>query len=73
MMGKRHGTQAGDPAKGARAFWEVAQMEKPPVRMAIGSDCYKMILQKLDAQKELVKEHEKLSNSTDVDGYKPPS
>jgi len=39
-MGKRNGTQAGDPAKGARAMWEIAQMQDPPLRTVIGSDAY---------------------------------
>lgn len=72
QMGERNGTQAGDPAKGARAFWEIAKMDDPPLRVVVGSDAYKAILAKIDSYKELYPKYEKLSNSTDVDGYKPP-
>ena len=41
-MGKRHGTQPGDPVKGAQAMYELAVMEEPPLRVVIGSDAYKV-------------------------------
>ena len=43
-MGKRHGTQVGDPVKGAKAMYELAVMENPPLRVVIGSDAYKVCL-----------------------------
>lgn len=72
-MGKRNGTQAGDPPKGARAMYEIATMEDPPLRVCIGSDAYAGIMGKLKTYDENYKKYEKLSHSTDVDGYKPPS
>lgn len=72
-MGKRHMTQAGDPAKAAKAFYELAVMKDPPLRCIVGTDAYSTINQKLEAYSDNVKRFEKLSNSTDVDGYKPPS
>lgn len=69
---KRNGTQAGDPAKGAQAFYDLAVMEDPPLRCVVGTDAYAGINTKLDTYRENVKKFEKLSNSTDVDGYKPP-
>ncbi|KAJ4388978.1 hypothetical protein N0V93_006440 [Gnomoniopsis smithogilvyi] len=63
----RHGTQAGDPAKGARAMYELATMQDPPLRAVIGSDAYKAMQTKLETYSESVKKFEKLSNSTDVD------
>lgn len=48
-MGERHGTQAGDPVKGARAMWEIANMEDPPLRLVIGSDAYTAIQGKIKA------------------------
>lgn len=71
-MGKRHGTQAGDPKKGAQAFYDLAVMPNPPLRCIVGTDAYAAINEKLDAYRESVKKYEKLSNSTDVDGYKKP-
>jgi len=71
-MEKRHGSQAGDPAKGAKAMYEFAIMKDPPLRVVIGTDAYKAIHTKLDAYRENYTKYEKLSNSTDVDGYKAP-
>ena len=46
-MGETNGTQAGDPVKGARAMWEIASMDDPPLRTVIGSDAYAGIMNKL--------------------------
>ncbi|MCJ1407841.1 hypothetical protein MMC19_001912 [Ptychographa xylographoides] len=66
-MGKRHGTQVGDPVKGAKAMYELAVMENPPLRVVIGSDAYKAVMGKLETYGENYRKYEKLSNSTDVD------
>jgi NAD(P)-dependent dehydrogenase (short-subunit alcohol dehydrogenase family) len=73
IMGKRHGTQAGDPIKGAKAFYELAVMKDPPLRCIVGTDAYAAINEKLETYRENVKKYEALSTSTDVDGYKPPT
>lgn len=73
VMGKRHGTQAGDPPKAAKVFYELAVMKDPPLRCIVGTDAYQRINEKLGSYAENVKKYEKLSNSTDVDGYKPPN
>lgn len=70
---KKHGTQAGDPAKAANAFYELAVMKDPPMRCLVGTDAYSGMTNKLKEYGESVKKFEKLSNSTDVDGYKPPN
>ena len=72
-MGDRNGTQAGDPIKGANAMYELAVMKDPPLRVVIGSDAYKGIMGKIEAYRENYKKYEKLSNSTDVEGYQAPS
>ncbi|TVY56963.1 putative oxidoreductase [Lachnellula cervina] len=69
IMGKRHGTQAGDPPKGAKAMYELAVMKDPPLRVVIGSDAYKGVMDKIKSYDENYKKYEKISNSTDVDGY----
>ncbi|TVY49818.1 putative oxidoreductase [Lachnellula occidentalis] len=69
LMGKRNGTQAGDPPKGAKAMYELAIMKDPPLRVVIGSDAYKGMMDKLKTYGENYKKYEKISNSTDVDGY----
>jgi len=73
MMQKRNGTQAGDPPKGAAAMYELATMEDPPLRCVIGSDAYTAMNTKLENYSKNVKRFEKLSNSTDVEGYERPS
>ncbi|KAK6434525.1 hypothetical protein LTR95_009289 [Oleoguttula sp. CCFEE 5521] len=72
-MQKRNGTQAGEPKKGAEAMWEVAKMKDPPLRLVIGSDAYTAIMGKLKTYGENYPKYEKLSNSTDVEGYQRPS
>ena len=72
VIGKRHGTQAGDPLKGAKAMYELAVLEDPPLRVVIGSDAYKAILAKIEAYGHNYRKYEKISNSTDVDGYQRP-
>lgn len=72
-MGDRHGSQAGDPVKGAKAMYELAVMQDPPLRVVIGSDAYKAIMSKIDAYSQNYKKYEQISNSTDVDGYQRPA
>lgn len=69
----RHGNQAGDPAKAAKVFYDLAVMKEPPMRCVVGTDAYTNINKKLETYSESVKNFEKWSNSTDVDGYKAPS
>lgn len=73
QMTQRNGTQAGDPKKGAKAMYEFGIMDDPPLRSVIGSDAYKAIMGKIEQYGENYKKYEKIANSTDVDGYKPPS
>lgn len=72
-MKSRNGTQAGDPKKGAKAMYQLGVMDDPPLRTVIGSDAYKAITEKIEGYDKNYKKYEKLANSTDVDGYKPPS
>ncbi|KAF1850524.1 NAD(P)-binding protein [Cucurbitaria berberidis CBS 394.84] len=70
---RRHHTQAGDPAKAAKVFYDLAVMDEPPIRCAVGTDAYTLINKKLESYNESVKKFEKWSNSTDVEGYQAPS
>ena len=72
-MSQVHGNQAGDPVKGAKAMYELAVMENPPLRVLLGSAAYKMVMRKLESYKEEYSRFEELSNSTEVDGYQAPS
>lgn len=69
----RHHTQPGDPAKGAKVFYDLAVMDDPPIRCVVGTDGYSAVNKKLDTYRESVEKFEKWSNSTDVEGYKAPS
>ncbi|EON63671.1 hypothetical protein W97_02899 [Coniosporium apollinis CBS 100218] len=66
-MGERHGTQAGDPYKAAKAWYQLAVMPDPPLRCVVGTDAYKTIKKKLEEYGDNVKRFEELSNGTDVD------
>ncbi|KAI4113119.1 MAG: hypothetical protein LQ345_005834 [Seirophora villosa] len=65
----RHHQQAGDPIKGAKAMYELAVMENPPLRVVIGTDAYQAVMKKINAYSENYKKYEQISNSTDVDHY----
>ncbi|EME47317.1 hypothetical protein DOTSEDRAFT_69297 [Dothistroma septosporum NZE10] len=64
-MGQRNGTQVGNPVEGGRAFWDIAKMEDPPLRVVIGSDAYERVTDKIKTYSELYPKYEKLSKSTD--------
>jgi len=63
----RNGKQGGDPAKGAKAMYELAIIKDPPLRVVLGSDAYKGIEIKLEEYGENYKKYEKISLSTDVE------
>jgi hypothetical protein len=62
-----------DPYKAAKAWYELATMKDPPLRCITGTDAFKRMQKKLDDYTANHHRFEKLSNSTDVDGYKAPS
>lgn len=66
-MGKRHGTQVGDPKKAAKAMCALAVMKDPPLRVVVESDAYQAILSKVKTYEENHREYEEISNRTDVD------
>jgi hypothetical protein len=68
-MEARNGKQAGDPKKAAKAMYEFAMMEDPPLRVVVGTDAYKGVMDKIKNYDENYKKYEKISNSTNVDGY----
>ena len=65
----RHGKQAGDPPKAAKAMYELAVMADPPLRCVVGTDAFKAINGKLDTYRQSIDKFKDLSNSTDVDGF----
>lgn len=67
MMMARHGTQPGDPRKAAKAFYDLAMMEDPPLRILLGTDAYPAILARLEEEKRNFMKYEGISLGTDVD------
>lgn len=64
--GNVNGKQGGDPKKGARAMWDLAKMDNPPLRMVIGSDAYEKINEKIEQYGKLYgdKEYAKLASKS---------
>ena len=48
-------------------MYELAVMEKPPMRVVLGSAAYEMVMERLERDKEGSKRFETLSHSTEVD------
>ncbi|KIV94044.1 hypothetical protein PV10_05201 [Exophiala mesophila] len=65
-MGKRNGNQPGDPLKASKAIYQLAVMEEPPARIALGSDAYQLVMTKLDDYRKIYTKYEDLSRSTDI-------
>ncbi|WP_028710498.1 oxidoreductase [Paracoccus pantotrophus] len=60
-----HGTQQGDPARGAEAIIRVVEAPKSPFRFAMGSDAVAFVGGELDAQRRELDEWTELSVTTD--------
>ena len=74
MMTERQGSQLGDPVKGAKLYWDVAQMEDPPARLLVGSDSYKLVTESVEQSMKTHLENKEISNSTnfaDKEGQMP--
>ena len=63
-----HGSQLGDPARGARAIMAAVEAEQPPAHLLIGSDTLDQLRGKLDALRQETDAWEKVTRSTD---FKP--
>lgn len=59
------GAQAGDPAKAATAFIQLAETDTPPVRLFLGTDAYQRASQKLELIKTDLENWKMLTLSTD--------
>ena len=64
------GTQPGDPAKAAAAIIQVAAMERPPLRLLLGSDAVSIVEQADLAKMEADRTWRHLSLSTDFEPAK---
>jgi NAD(P)-dependent dehydrogenase (short-subunit alcohol dehydrogenase family) len=62
-----HGSQAGDPVRGARAIITAIEAEAPPVHLLIGGDALDQLRAKLDEIRAETDAWERLTCSTDFD------
>ena len=67
-MDQNHGTQAGDPAKAARAMMAVVEAEHPPMRLPLGTDAYERVRAKLRSVDADLEAWEHLGSSTTFEG-----
>ena len=70
-MDQNHGTQAGDPAKAARAMMAVVDSPDPPMRLPLGTDAYERIRGKLRAVARELDAWEHVGTATSLDGQVP--
>lgn len=64
---KRHMAQGGDPRKGAKAMYDLAVMDDPPMRCILGSEAWDVMAKKMKSYGENLKKFESLIMSTDID------
>lgn len=64
-----NGRQSGDPVKGARAFWDIAKMDAPPLRVVVGSDAQRGMTNKIQEYSDhyLDQKWKAFASSTDFD------
>jgi len=67
-MDRHSGTQAGDPAKAARAMMIVVASDTPPLRLPLGTDAYERIRSKLHSVAAELDAWEHLGSSTAFEG-----
>jgi NAD(P)-dependent dehydrogenase (short-subunit alcohol dehydrogenase family) len=60
-----HGTEPGDPQKAAQAIIKVAESEKPPFRLLLGTDAINIIGKELETQIKELEKWKAISLSTD--------
>jgi hypothetical protein len=61
------GSQAGDPAKAARAILTVMSPAKPPLRLVLGGDAIDNIRQRLAGLQDELAQWEELGRATSLD------
>ncbi|BFZ55456.1 hypothetical protein PYCC9005_002497 [Savitreella phatthalungensis] len=68
-----HGKLPGDSTKAAKCMYELAVMEKPPLRCALGPDAYDGVKRKLESYQDNLQKYEKSFSQTDRDDLHPPA
>ena len=67
MLSERDGNQPGDPWKGAKAIFDLCQLDNPPVHMPLGAFAYDAAYDNLRAVEKELKEFEYLGRPTDFE------
>jgi NAD(P)-dependent dehydrogenase (short-subunit alcohol dehydrogenase family) len=62
---------AGDPEKGAQAILRITEVDKPPLRLVLGSDAYRLVRAADAAKTAADEEWRELTFSTDADDAAP--
>jgi NAD(P)-dependent dehydrogenase (short-subunit alcohol dehydrogenase family) len=62
-----HGTQAGDPAKAAKAIIAAVESDEPPAFLLLGSDALATYRRLAEARLDTINKWEHLTTSTDID------
>ena len=70
-MDRNHGTQAGDPAKAARAMVAVVDSPSPPLRLPLGTDAYERVRAKLRSVARDIEAWEAVGSDTALEGQSP--
>ncbi len=60
-----NGQQAGDPARAAEIFMELAESDKPPMHLFLGNDAYNRASEKLAAMAEELEKWKSTTNGAD--------
>ncbi len=68
LMGSRPGTQPGDPDKAAQAILKLVEIERPPLRLALGNDALAFLRHGYKSSAEELESWIDLTKSTDFDG-----
>jgi NAD(P)-dependent dehydrogenase (short-subunit alcohol dehydrogenase family) len=66
------GRQPGDPARAAAVLLQLAAMEKPPLRLLLGSDAVRIVEAAEQARRAADLQWRMLSAATDFDTHGPP-
>lgn len=67
MFSTLTGNQPGDPVKAAKTIVELADLEKPPLRLVLGNVAVNRVRGKLEAFQNLLNDWERVSRSVDFD------
>jgi NAD(P)-dependent dehydrogenase (short-subunit alcohol dehydrogenase family) len=62
---EKSGRQSGDPARAARALLSVVEAQDPPVHLLLGTDCLKLVREKLESLEQEIDAWESTTRSTE--------